>query len=144
MRKLLTSTLFTVALVALAPFASPAFAATQDVTITHPGSAAEFLALGRSFCKQHLGVINARTPGKLNPDFPAVPGAPERIPYTVTDIDGASSGRIQKCVSIIIQDFFESTSHTFDIGEATRSADLTVITPVRDRPDQTVVDSDID
>ena len=115
---------------------------SADITLTHNGTNAEFLALSRSFVKVHLQVINDRTGGKVNPD--TTPGQPPRIPWTEADADGASAARITKGVAIIVQDFYEKTSHAYELGVATRQADLDIVTPVRDRPDQTSVDTDFD
>lgn len=129
MRKLSTTLLLAVALAVVCLPASPVLGQlTQDVTITHLGNPAEFLALARSFVKQRLAVLNTRTEVSRS-----LAGRP---PYTITDVETASAARIREGVAIIVRDFFEVTAQAYDESAASREA----VTPVRERDAQTEVD----
>ena len=145
MRKLITSILLGLAL--LVP--SDALAATASVTISHPGTRAQLTALARSFVKENLLVVNDHV-GRTRV---VVVGQDEEgndvtqvkpFPFTEADIDAASAARINRAVAIILQDFFEAGSYRYDLAKAGRDADLSIVTPVRDRGRQTTIDNNID
>ena len=107
---------------------------TLTVTITHPGTAAALIKLGRSFTKLHLDAVNRRV-GRVDAD-----GNPN--PFTEADVDAANATRLRKAVSIIMQHFFEDSAHIYDLRAAATEADETSVLPVRERKDQTTIDTD--
>ena len=96
-------------------------ATTATITLKHPGTGAQFLALSRSFCKKHLGIINLRTGGS----------------FTDAQVDGASAARIQKGVQVVMQDFYERSTTDHDAQSAGNAASFAV----QQRGQQTTIDS---